>query len=231
MVSRKILAALSSLALMTSLFSAAASAEESASVAESAADSAVEAVTSEAYEETSGKIKMTCLNTNGGGLSGIQWKVYSVGFRDRDKIKFDSDFIDLTLDLENAGDKEMREAAESISGQIDKTDITADHTFTTDGSGEINAVLPYGIYFIEMSDFERDGQKWTAAPAIIEVNDWQEVTVIEPKIDTEIIPESSVPRKPDNPHTGHTGNTAAAVSGGALVLLGLGAALTVKRKK
>lgn len=221
MVSRKILAALSSLALMTSIFPTAAYAEESA------VDPAVETVISEASE---GKIKMTCLNTDGGGLSEIQWKLYSVGFRDRDKIKFDSDFIDLTLDLENAGDKEMREAAENISGQIDKVGITADHTFTTDGNGEINETLPYGIYFIEMSDFERDGQKWTAAPAIIAVNNWQEVTVIEPKIDTEKIPESPVPqyRKPDNPHTG---NTAAAVSGGALVLLGFGAALSVKRKK
>lgn len=219
MVSRKILAALSSLALMTSLFPAAAYAEGSAD------DPDAETVISEASE---GKIKMTCLDTDGGGLGGIQWNVYSVGFRDRDKIKFDSDFIDLTLDLENTDDKEMREATESISGQIDKVGITADHTFTTDGSGEINEALPYGIYFIEMTDFERDGQKWTAAPAIIEVNSWQEVTVIEPKIDTEKIPESSVPqyRKPDNPHTG---NTAAAVSGGALILLG--AALTVKRKK
>lgn len=195
--SKSILAVLSSFMLAVAMYSTAlgASASEDTTSTDTISDASISSLADASSivveEGTEGYIKIIC-EDNGKALENVNWRIYYIGIREENEIKFDDKFTDVAdLNLESATDKDMKDIADKIGKQITAKSIAPDYTFKTNSLGIIEQKLPYGIYYLEMDEFEKDGKKYKSAPAVTEINNWEEIDEVYPKMSTESTPDSS----------------------------------------
>lgn len=156
----------------------------------------------ESVAET-GKLQIVCEQDE--ALKQAQWRIYKIGERDpyENEIHIDDKYASsVTIDLTEATADDMAKLGKTISENIKNDKITPDYTYKLDTSFNIETELPFGIYFLEMDPYDDGDRIWSTAPAILEVNDFEDENVVYPKSGS-IVKEKPVPeKKVPNTHTG-----------------------------
>lgn len=191
------------------------------------------AASEEAAGTKTGILRIVCENDD--ALQNSNWRLYRIGTRDtfENRIDLDSKYLDTSIDLSKATDDDMKSIAAKISQSIRNNGYTADKTYTVDSSKIIEAELPTGIYFLEMDPFEDATRTWMTAPAVIEVNDWEDVNQVFPKTGYTTKP-TNTPEKPPNEIPNVQTGTDYRITGAGTLLISLafiGSLVSRKRKE